>query len=414
MLTAACGAYIVASALCATPEKGRPMSYAEVRDLLSRHTRIIELSDSRGGRVCICPHWQGRVMTSTCSGPDGPSFGFVNRRFIEAGKPDARLNNYGGEERMWLSPEGGQFSLWFKPGAKQTLDNWYTPPALNQGAWSVEESSARMCRMAAEMKLQNASATEFRLEVQRTVQMLSPAELEKLLGEQVGRLLAGGDVNMVAYQTVNRIINRGQPMTREKGLLSIWILGMFNAGPQTVVIIPYRPGDQSQLGPPVKSDYFGAVPAERLRVLPEVVLFRADGKYRSKIGVSQRRARNVLGSIDFESGVLTLVHFTMPPDPTQHLYMNNMWQLPQPEPYVGDVANSYNDGPNELGEQLGAFYEIESLSPAAELASGEHLEHTHRTLHVQAPHHTLDRLARTVLGVPLETVRRQMLAAESR
>ena len=254
MLTAAGITSIAAPAVGATAEKGKPMSYAEVRDFLSRHTRIVELSDDRGSRVCVCPQWQGRVMTSTYSGADGPSFGFVNRRVIDAGISDARLNNYDGEERMWLSPEGGQFSLWFKPGAKQTLDNWYTPPALNEGAWSVEESSAQMCRMAADMRLQNASAAEFRVKVQRTVQMLSPADLEKLLGEQVGRLLAGGDVKMVAYQTVNRITNCGRPMTREKGLLSIWILGMFNAGPQTVVVVPYRAGHLSQLGPPVKSD----------------------------------------------------------------------------------------------------------------------------------------------------------------
>ena len=68
--------------------------------------------------MAVCPEWQGRVMTSTCGGLDGPSFGFVNREFIEAGKLDPHFNNYGGEDRLWLSPEGGQFSLWFKPGVE--------------------------------------------------------------------------------------------------------------------------------------------------------------------------------------------------------------------------------------------------------------------------------------------------------
>ena len=54
----------------------------------------------------------------------------------------------------------------------------------------------------------------------------------------------------------------------------------------------------------------------------------------------------------------------MPDDPTKHDYMNNMWEVPQAKPYVGDVANAYNDGPNDLGKQMGAFYEIESVSPA--------------------------------------------------
>ena len=106
-------------------------------------------------------------------------------------------------------------------------------------------------------------------------------------------------------------------MTREKGLVSIWILGMMNCGPETVVIVPYKAGPASELGPVVKSDYFGEVPADRLKVLPQAVLLRADGNCRSKIGVPQRRAKTVSGSINFAAGVLTLVHFNMPEDPVR-------------------------------------------------------------------------------------------------
>ena len=110
------------------------------------------------------------------------------------------------------------------------------------------------------------------------------------------------------------------------------------------------------------------------------------------------------------SGVLTLVQFTMPDDPSRHDYMNNMWELPQAEPYVGDVANSYNDGPPEPGQKgMGAFYEIESLSPARALEHNDPLTHRHHTVHVQAEMPTLARLAREVLGVDLETVQKEML-----
>ena len=54
-------------------------------------------------------------MTSSLDGDEGMSFGFVCNDFIDKGKNDIRFNNYGGEDRIWLSPEGGQFSLWFKP-----------------------------------------------------------------------------------------------------------------------------------------------------------------------------------------------------------------------------------------------------------------------------------------------------------
>ena len=66
-----------------------------------------------------------------------------------------------------------------------------------------------------------------------------------------------------------------------------------NAGPKAVIIVPYKSGPVADLGPVVKSDYFGAVPADRFKITPEAVLFRADGSFRSKIGISQppRRQR---------------------------------------------------------------------------------------------------------------------------
>jgi len=392
--------------------KGGSMTYREAKGFLEKFTKVIELtSDGGQARVAICPDWQGRVMTSTCGGPDGLSFGFLNRPFIEAGKPNRQFNNYGGEDRLWLSPEGGQFSLWFKPGVAQTIDNWFTPPAMNEGAFEVVSSGGEaVCRMARRMQLENASSTRFDLAVTRQVRLLDSADLKNLFGESAARQMTQPGVRRVAYETANTITNQGQPMTKEKGLVSIWMLGMLNSGPQTVVIVPYKPGDESCLGPVVRSDYFGSVPPERLKVLPEAILFLGDGNYRSKIGASQQRAKNVLGSMDFQAGVLTLVHFTMPDDPTQHPYMNNLWQLPQAEPYVGDVANSYNDGPLGPGKPgLGPFYEIESLSPAAALKPGESLSHCHRTVHIQAEMPVLAQLAKQVLGVDLDKVRHEML-----
>ena len=390
--------------------KGDEMSYGEAREFLSLHTRLVELVGSRGARVAVCPDWQGRVMTSTCGGMTGPSFGFINRQFVEAANLDPRFNNYGAEDRLWLSPEGGKFSLWFKPGAEQTLDNWYTTPAINEGAYeTTSDVDDAHCRMKTRMKFQNASATEFDLDLVREVRLLNEADLAGLFGTAAIHFSVDG-VKMVAYETVNTITNRGPAMTKESGLVSIWILGMQNSGPRTVVVVPYRPGEESRLGPVVKSDYFGQIPPQRLKVTPEAILFRADGEYRSKIGTSQRRAKNLAGSIDFDAGVLTLVSFSMPGDPAECDYMNNMWGVPTPEPYTGDVVNSYNDGPPEPGAKgMGAFYEIESLSPALALETGQSLVHHHRTLHIKAKTATLARLAKQILGVNLETVRTEML-----
>ncbi|MHB1037864.1 MAG: DUF6786 family protein [Pirellulales bacterium] len=385
-------------------------TYREVRDFLVRHTKVVEMTDGAGARLAICPEYQGRVMTSTCGGLSGPSFGFINREFIEAGKNDPHFNNYGGEDRLWLAPEGGQFSLWFAPGAEQNLDNWFTPAALNDGAFDIlSKPDEPFYRLGRSMKFQNTSKTQFDLGVSREIHLLSTAELGKMFGPVAAATLGAGNVKTVAYQTVNTITNQGAAFKKETGLVSMWMLGMFSPGAETVIIVPYKPGDEKELGPVVKSDYFGSIPPERLKITPEAILFRADGNYRSKIGTSQKRCKPVAGSIDFRSGVLTLVHYNMPADPTADIYLNNAWELPQKEPYKGDVLNSYNDGPPEPGKKsMGGFYELETLSPAALLATGQSLTHRHSTIHVEGDLATLAKLAQAVLGVDLEKVRREM------
>jgi hypothetical protein len=385
-------------------------TYREVKDYLARHTEVVELTDSDGARVAICPEWQGRVMTSTCGGPSGPSFGFVHREFIDAGKEDLHFNNYGGEDRFWLSPEGGPFSLWFAPGMEQKLDNWFTPPAFNAGAFQLAPGTdASQCRLTRQMKLHNTAGTPLVLTVSRNVRLVDQAELAGKLGAATAKILKEQGVRSVAYETVNTITNDGPPITKEKGLVSIWILSMLNASPKTVIIVPYCSGSKEERGPVVRSDYFGEVPPERLKIMPEAILLAADARYRSKIGVSPKRAKDVLGAIDLQANVLTLAHFTLPEDPAKVDYMNNLWGATRTEPYSGDAVNAYNDGPLAPGKKgLGPFCEIESLSPAAALKTGQSLAHRHCTIHIQADPAVLARIARQVLGVDLEEVRREM------
>jgi hypothetical protein len=387
------------------------MTYREAKDFLRGHTTVVELSDGHDARVLICPDYQGRVMTSTFGGEAGPSIGWIHREFIEQGKSDPHFNNYGGEDRLWLSPEGGPYSLWFAPGAKQDLTNWFTPAAMNKGAFDVAPGGdASVCKMRRPMKLTNTAGTEFSFDVERDVRLLGASDFGKLFGTTSGKIVAGGKLKMVGIETANTIINRGPALSTQSGLVSIWILGMLVAGPETIVIVPYHGADDGELGPVVKADYFGQVPPDRLKITPDAILFRGDSHLRSKIGVSQKRGKPVAGSIDFKAGVLTLVSFDLPENPEARLYMNNAWGVPQEHPYVGDVFNSYNDGPPAEGKpQLGAFYEIESLSPAAELAPGAKLVHHHRTFHIQADPTTLGELAKAALGVDLKTVRKTML-----
>jgi YhcH/YjgK/YiaL family protein len=210
-------------------------------------------------------------------------------------------------------------------------------------------------------------------------------------------------VDLVAFESDNRITNAGKaPWKRETGLLSIWILGMFNPSPATTIVVPIRPGPDSSLGPKVTSDYFGAVPPDRLSVRDNVIYFSGDGRFRSKIGIGPRRSKGVLGSYDAANRVLTIVQFSQPEGVTD--YVNSLWKI-QDDPYAGDAANSYNDGPPAPGAKpLGPFYELESSSPAAALAPGASLSHGHRTIHLTGSEAALDAIARPLLGVALADI----------
>jgi hypothetical protein len=387
----------------------KPPGYSEQLDFLKAHTEVVELADG-AARVAICPQWQGRVMIAGSSqGPHPWSFGWVNRPFIEAGESSEVFNNYGGADRFWISPEAGQFALFFKPGVKQELANWATPPGLNEGAFRVIATQNRECRLSRRLQLTNYAGVRFDLEVNRTVKLLDDASYADIFGPDAASTLRARGLERVGFLTDNVIVNRGGQMTRDKGLVSIWTLGQFDPGAHTVIIVPYRPGSETKLGPVVTPDYFGPVPPERLKVTDSAVLFLGDGRFRAKLGVSPARSLGVAGSYNFDEDVLTIVSYSLPRDATQRMYMDNRWELPLREPYRGDSFNSYNDGPPEPGaETLGGFYELETVSPALELAPGETLRHVHRTIQLRGDKQALAAAAKAVLGVDLGEVKRTM------
>ena len=50
---------------------------------------------------------------------------------------------FGGEERFWLGPEGGQYAIYFAPGAKFEFDAWHTPPLIDTEPFDLVSSTGR-------------------------------------------------------------------------------------------------------------------------------------------------------------------------------------------------------------------------------------------------------------------------------
>ncbi len=362
------------------------------------HSDLVLLKDPvSGAQLIVLPAYQGRVMTSTADGEKGLSYGWINYDLIAKGTFSEHFTALGGEERFWLGPEGGQFALYFKKGADFTFDNWYVPKAIDSEPFNLISSNATEAKFEKTMHLENYTGTAFDIQVNRNISLLNPALINEVLGIELS-----SDIRSVGFQSQNILTNTGSnAWDQDTGLLSMWVLSMLKSNDQTNVIIPYRRGDSLSLGKIVTDDYFGKLGAHRLKIEDGYLLFKADAKQRSKIGVSPKRALPIAGSYDAENNVLTIAQFALPEGITS--YVNSTWKI-QDDPFAGDAVNAYTDGPID-GKQMGKFYEIESSSPALSLAPGASAEHIHRTIHLSGPAEKLNEISLKLFALSLDQLK---------
>ena len=367
-------------------------NYINDKQFLEQHLEVVELSNG-SRKVLLTPNYQGRVMTSTSGGDEGYSYGWLNYKLIESGEFLPHCNNFGGEDRFWLGPEGGQYSIFFPNGSDFGFDDWQAPAVIDTETWETVGKSAEKALFRKETALQNYAGTTLKCRLDREVTLLDDAEAHAELGSE---LPAG--LSVVAFRSVNKLTNTGDfDWNRESGMLSIWVLGQFIPSDSNTIIIPFRPSVAAK----INDAYFGKIEDNRLKTEGNALYFKGDGRKRGKIGTPPEMTIPVCGAFDRENGTLTVVTFSF--DALKTDYVNSMWEH-QAEPFKGDVINSYNDGPLDDGSIMGPFYEIESSSAASALAPGETLAHTHTTVHFKGSFDELNAVAQSVLGVDLSRI----------
>jgi len=386
------------------PMEDPPSNFGQDVAFLKKHGDTIVLR--RGdAAVAVTPAYQGRVMTSTATGDNGNGYGWLNYKLIAKGVVppeqakgmlESKIHVFGGEERFWLGPEGGQFGIFFAPGAKFDFADWKTPAAIDTEPFDMVSSDETKAVFARTFSVTNQSGTKFDVGVERTVRLLDRGQTAQALGVAIPEGLP-----FVAYETVNTITNRGeQAWEADSGLLSVWILGMYKPSPSTVMAIPFREDGE---GPVVNDAYFGKIAPDRLRVGKGVVFFKGDGASRGKIGIPPSRSTPFAGSYSPDLGALTIVRCD--PVSQESRYVNSMWEK-QVNPYAGDVINAYNDGSPAPGEPpLGPFYELETSSPGAVLAPGASLTHKQTTVHFAGSPDQLDAISSAKLGAGIMEIR---------
>jgi hypothetical protein len=362
--------------------------------LKTHHKDLVLLEDSSSdSKLIVLPAYQGRIMTSTAEGLTGMSFGWINHELIASKQITPHIYAVGGEERFWLGPEGGQFSIYFKKDSAFDFEHWQVPKEIDTEPFELIAQSSTTASFKKVVHLKNYSGSSFDVGINRMIHLLNRDSLYQLIGD------IDSSVRVVGFSSDNTITNLSNNTWDEKyGMLSIWILSMLNAGDETTIAIPYRSGSDIEFGRVVTDDYFGKVPSDRLKVTKDLILLKADAKYRSKVGISPKRAKPFAGSYDAKNNVLTIAFFSLP-DANQQ-YVNSLWEI-QTDPFSGDAVNAYNDGPIN-GKQMGKFYEIESSSPGASLGPGESLSHQHTTIHLKGSKEQLEKISTKLFGVSLQ------------
>lgn len=364
---------------------------------LRRHDDGVVVLSNEGelSKVVVSPKYQAKVFTSTADGDGGKSFGWINYKAFTA-PTDAHMNAYGGENRFWLGPEGGVFSLFFPKGAPMDFAHWKTPAPVDTEPWTITLQRNNAVHLQKDMNLVNYQGTELKLTADREISILTGSKIAGEVGVALDK-----DVKAVGYLAVNTITNKGATEWNGKtGVPCIWMLDMFNPSSKTTIVIPYNGNVADTSSKIATTDYFGPISSDRVKWRNGVLYFKADGKSRGKLGIAPKRAKPTAGSWDAANGVLTVTMFDVD---TEGNYLNQEWKTDKP-PFSGDAVNAYNDGPLADGSQMGPFYEIESVSPAAFLKPGSALTHNHQVFHFTGVKTKLDAIAKKVFGVSLDEI----------
>lgn len=376
------------------------LTFGEDIAFLKRFYPPLVLSNDEGAKLVCVAELQGRTMTSTASGDGGTSNGYINYDVFEQGMSNPQINLFGGEDRIWISPEGGQYSVFFKPGDEMSFANWRTPPCVDSESFELTQQNDRSLTFAKTASVTNMSGFTFCFSLQRTVLLLSRDEVATSLDVELP-----DTVSVVGHRSDNMITNTSDDAwQQETGLIGLWTICMNPPADNAVVMVPFKTEGTTDPANAVTADYFGELGADRLKVDVNsgTVFLRGDGNFRSKVGVAFPHACNRMGSWNPESGVFSVVSFNLPSKAIDG-YTNNLWKV-QDDPFSGDAVNAYNDGPNDSGGKFGGFFELETISPALSLVPGESFTHSPQTVRLQGPRGELDAIAKRLFNVTLDEI----------
>jgi hypothetical protein len=359
--------------------------------------------------VVVCPKLVGRVMCMSFAGAEGETRGFINRAQLQRGfcchskgAGQGNWNNFGGIERIWFTPEGGPFGFSFPPRETQDLKNYMIPAAMQEQPYRIVESSEdnKSVTFSAPIAMSNYQGHEVKLSIRRQITVLDECPFAAGLGQ---------GIRYVGFESKTWATNAGERrLTRDTTPLGLWTLGIYQSGPHTVVLLPYRQGPEAELGPPVSTEYLrsflvqGSLPAGQWATEDGCVVIRADGKAQSKLEMRRRRALGRLASLDLDTLSIDIVDFPIYPE---RPYPASCFLPYEGDPLDGGVLSSYMNEGEPGSVERPAIHELEVCSPLLELAPGEQFCHTSRVYQLQGNEAAIDQICQRFFNTSLKELK---------
>ncbi len=355
-------------------------------DIMSVYHKPIVLVNG-DSRLAVLAEYQGRVMTSSATGGNGESYGWIDRKNLLT---ETKTDGVGGADRLWFGPETGEFSLFFKPGTARVAENISLQEAMSTQVFDVVSTTDNSVAFRQNITLENHKGYKFSVLVDRDVTLFDKTTIERQLG------ITYKLVNAVGFGSNTSITNVGADIwSRDSGLISIWSLGAFLANNSTTVIIPVKNKMESL------HEYFSPIKESHTRIISNAVYYRADAQYLNKIGIPPEHTKPIMGSYDSTRKLLTVVTFQFDNN-SDDTYVNSVWYPQNADPYKGDVINVFNGGVENGKSLFGPFYELESSSHAKPLKVNETLSHFQNTYHFQGGETELNAIAIKLFGASLD------------
>ncbi len=378
------------------------LAFGQDLSFFSKNNAEVFLLGEGDSLIAVSPKYQGRVLTSTFGGAQGASLGWINHELIANNALGLQTMQIGGEDRFWLGPQGGDFSIFFPADSVYSDDNWRAPTALSSEPWDLVAKSKTQARFEKSADFENAKGKRFKVKAERELTVLDKKQVSEILGIEIPE-----SVKVVAFQSFNKLTNVGDSAWDEKsGMLNISVQSCFNANKKTRVFVPYKAGAPEKLGDIVRDNYFEAATSGNgsLLVDPSYVMFKTDGRTMSGIGISGRRSEGIAVSFDASNGVLTVILYIKPSGTRG--YLQNSWRRSGAARFDGDAISVYNNGPlARTSATADRFYEISTHSPALELGVGKSQFHLQRTFHFGGSEYDLGLISYKLTGIAIGQLR---------